>query len=118
LATKIAGRIPKMVFALLPLSAVLFKLFWRKRYFVEHLVFTLHLHSFAFASGMLRFFRWPPVTGVLLLWGAAYAVFAFKRVYGDGWGKTLAKLVALAFSYLLLFALAMGVTAFSAFLLG
>lgn len=118
LSTKIVGRIPKMVFVLLPLSAVLFKLFWGKRYFVEHLVFTLHLHSFAFTAGMLRFFRWPPVTGVLLLWGGVYAVLAFKRVYGDGWAKTLAKLAGVAFVYLVLFALAMAATVFSAFLLG
>lgn len=118
LATKIAGRIPKMVFALLPLSAVLFKLFWRKRYFVEHLVFTLHLHSFAFTAGMLRFFRWAPVTGVLVLWGAVYALLAFKRVYGDGWVKTLAKLTGVSLAYLVLFALAMALTAFTAFLLG
>jgi hypothetical protein len=113
-ATRISGFIPKMVFILLPLSAVLFKFFWWRRYFVEHLVFTLHLHSFAFAVGMFSFFDWAPVTGVVLVWSCVYVLLAFKRVYQEGWGKTLAKLVGLMLAYLLLFSVGMLVTALSA----
>ncbi len=114
LANRISGFIPKMVFVLLPFSAVLFKLFWWRRYYVEHLVFTLHLHSYAFAAGMLQFLHWAPVTGVLLVWSTIYVVLAFKRVYRDGWWKTLAKAVGVAFAYLLLFSAAMLVTTLSA----
>jgi hypothetical protein len=116
MASRVAGAVPKMVFVLLPLSAVLFKLFWWRRYFVEHLIFTLHLHSYAFASGLLRFFHWAPVTGVVVAWSCVYVVLAFKRVYRDGWGKTVAKLFGLALAYSLLLAGALILTAVSALL--
>jgi hypothetical protein len=114
LAGRVAGFIPKMVFVLLPLSAVLFKLFWWRRYFVEHLIFTLHLHSYAFLSGMVRFLQWTPVTVVVGIWSCVYMGLAFKRVYKDGWGKTVAKLLGVTLAYLVLFSAAMLVTALSA----
>ena len=114
LAHRMASSMPKMVFVLLPLSAVLFKLFWWRRYFVEHLIFTLHLHSFAFLAGMVRFLHWAPVTAVVGIWGCVYLGLAFKRVYRQGWGKTLAKLSGVALCYSVLFAAAMGVTTLTA----
>ncbi len=44
-------NIPKMMFLLLPLCALIFKIaFWKnKKYYVEHLIFTFHLHCFVFA---------------------------------------------------------------------
>jgi Protein of unknown function (DUF3667) len=118
LSNRVAGSIPKMVFVLLPLSAVLFKLFWWSRYFVEHLVFTLHLHSFVFASGLVRFLQWAPVTTVVVLWGCLYMVLAFKRVYRDSWPKTLAKLFGVGLSYCVLLAGALLTTALIALLAG
>jgi Protein of unknown function (DUF3667) len=109
-ASRMAGNIPKMIFLLLPLSAVLFKLFWWRRYFVEHLVFTLHLHSYVFAVGLVRFLHWTPVTFVILGWSCGYLPLAFKRVYGDGWPKTVAKLLGVALSYAVLLAAALLLT--------
>ena len=116
LSLRIAGLVPKMVFVLLPLSAVLFKLFWWKRYFVEHLVFTLHLHSFVFAAGLLTLLPWTFLVPVFFLWTAGYGLLAFKRVYGNGWAVTAVKVSGVAFCYLLLFAAALAGTAFSAIL--
>jgi hypothetical protein len=110
---KFSSMLPKMVFVLLPFSAVLFKLFWWRRYYVEHLVFTLHLHAYAFAAAMLLFLKWPPVTGVVVIWSTVYMALAFKRVYRNGWVKTLAKLAAVALLYSVLVALLAGVTAFA-----
>ena len=44
------GDIPKMMFFLLPLFAVSLKLLYlrTKRLYVEHLIFLLHVHAFAF----------------------------------------------------------------------
>ena len=113
---KTTERIPKMVFLLLPLSAVLFKLFWWRRYFVEHLVFSLHLHAYAFLTAMLLFPKWPPLTVAYLVWNSVYSARAFKRVYRDGWVRTILKLAALTLAYTVLLTLAMLVTAFSALL--
>lgn len=103
-SNRIASFIPKLVFVLLPLAAVLFKCFWWKRYFVEHLVFSLHLHSFAFAAALVGFLHWTPVTVVVVAWGVVYVVLAFRRVYGQGWVKTLAKLLGVWLSYTVLYA--------------
>jgi hypothetical protein len=117
-SNRIAGFIPKLVFVLLPLAAVLFKLFWWKRYFVEHLVFSLHLHSFAFAAALVIFLHWTPVTVVVAAWGVVYVVLAFRRVYGQGWGKTLAKLLGVWLSYTVLYAGVLALAALTAVVLG
>jgi len=109
-------RIPKMVFLLLPLSAVLFKLFWWERYFVEHLVFSLHLHAYAFLAGLLLVPQLPLLTLGFLVWSSVYAALAFKHVYRQGWVKTLMKLAALTLAYSLLLSAALLVTAFTALL--
>lgn len=118
MANRVASSIPKMVFVLLPLSAVLFKLFWWRRYFVEHLVFTLNLHSYVFAAGLVRFLQWTPATVVMVVWSCVYMPLAFKRVYGDGWVKTLAKLLGVGLAYLVLLAGALLLTAITALLVG
>jgi hypothetical protein len=43
-------NIPKMMFLMLPLCALIFQVtFWRnKKYYVEHLIYTFHLHCFLF----------------------------------------------------------------------
>ena len=116
LSQRIASLIPKAVFVLLPLSAVLFKLFWRKRYFVEHLVFTLHLHAYAFAAMLPTLLPWAPLTGVYLVWSSVYSTLAFKRVYQDSWGVALAKLFGVSLVYSLLLAAALLGVTFSALL--
>ncbi len=116
LSQRIAALMPKMVFVLLPLSAVLFKLFWWKRYFVEHLVFTLHLHAFAFASALLTLVPWEPLAAVFFIWSSVYATLAFKRVYQDRWGVSVAKLFGVSLAYTVLFTAALVVASFSALL--
>jgi hypothetical protein len=117
-ASRVATSIPKMVFILLPLAAVVLKLFWWRRYYVEHLIFTLHLHSYAFLAAMVKFLHWTPVTVVVLVWSCVYLVLAFKRVYRDGWAKTLAKLLGVSFSYSIVLALALALTTVTALVAG
>lgn len=111
-------RGPTVVFILLPLFALLLKIMHirSKRYYAEHFVFALHLHSFAFFvlavivlpmhEIALAFGRnGKPVADfefvdiALFLWIAIYALLAMKRVYGQGWVKTAAKYVATAGIY-------------------
>jgi hypothetical protein len=114
--SKVASSVPKLVFVLLPLSAVLLKLFWWRRYYVEHLVFTLHVHSFVFTTGLLRFLGSETLNGLVALLGAVYVALAVKRVYRDGWVKTLAKLLGVSLLYSLLLAAAFVVVALGAIL--
>ena len=41
---------PRVVFFLVPVLALLLKLLYRRRYYAEHLVTSLHVHAFAFAA--------------------------------------------------------------------
>ncbi len=116
LSQRIASLMPKVIFVLLPLSAVLFKFFWWRRYFVEHLVFTLHLHAFAFGAALLMLLPWEPLAGVYFVWSSIYSSLAFKRVYQDSWGVTVAKLLGVSLAYAMLVAATLLVAAFSALL--
>ncbi len=118
LSQRIASLMPKVVFVLLPLSAVLFKLFWWKRYFVEHFVFTLHLHAYAFGAALLTLLPWEPLAAVYFLWSSVYSTLAFRRVYLDSWGVTLVKLFGVSLAYALLVAAAFLIATFSALLAG
>lgn len=99
------NSVPKAMFLLLPLFALLLKLIYirSKRFYVEHLVFSLHVHAFTF--GMLSLMLVPQlkaVTPLMMLWIAIYLFFAMKRVYGQGIFKTCIKISILGFSYLFL----------------
>lgn len=93
----VVAQIPKVFFAFLPLYALLlFMFFFRQRkYYVEHFIFSLHLHSFAFIALLpLSIFdmpflaRWVRSLGDLLsifimLWVFIHIFMALRRVYGQ-----------------------------------
>jgi hypothetical protein len=92
-----------IVFSLLPCAAVLW-LFYRrqKRYFVEHLVWLLHVYCFIFLIFPLVFvdtyLKLPGIaTFGILLFG--WTFFAFKYYYKQGWGKTFVKYALFSTSY-------------------
>ncbi len=100
--------IPKMMFFLLPLYAVTLKLLYRrtKRLYVEHLIFLLHVHAFAFlllAPLLLVHPDWLVVTVFLVL--PVYILAALRVVYKQGWIKTAVKFSLLGFGYVLLLSL-------------
>jgi hypothetical protein len=93
---------PKGVFLMMPLFAFFLKVlyFRQKRYFVEHFVFALHVHSLTFVLstvGML--FQFPMLLVTLGLWQLVYVFVAMKRVYGQGIVRTFTKYLALGFAY-------------------
>ncbi|HEX8451895.1 MAG TPA: DUF3667 domain-containing protein [Longimicrobium sp.] len=93
---------PKGVFLMMPLFAFFLKVlyFRQKRFFVEHFVFALHVHSLAFVLstvGML--FQFPLLLLTLGLWQLGYVFMAMKRVYGQGIVRTFTKFLALGFAY-------------------
>jgi hypothetical protein len=130
---KIFDVLPVVLFVLLPLAALIMK-FWylfTKRYYVEHLIFALHNHSFLFVVLLLSLLsnalkswldpdadRWisTAVNGfnfVILAWIPFYFLLALKTVYQQGWGMTLVKYVLVGGSY---FVLLISVTVFVALL--
>jgi hypothetical protein len=109
LAANMAGALPKALVLLLPIFALLLKLFWRKFYYAEHSVFALHYHAFALIlltpGGLLPGAAGNSANGIALIVCLAYLFLALRRVYGDGIGRTLLKSFGLCFTYSILLTL-------------
>jgi hypothetical protein len=109
LGREFMANVPRMLFVFLPLIALVMKLlYWRpKRYYVEHLLFIVHNHSFVFvlfACLMLVLAVLPEsVGGFATLAAFAYCAWYFFRalrvVYGQSRKRTLLKYSALALTY-------------------
>jgi hypothetical protein len=97
--------VPTMMFILLPVFAGVLKLLYirRRRFYAEHFVFLLHVHSMVYilAVVMLLLRRYVAVWLDLLLvgWILIYIFMAMKRVYGQGWFRTLIKYWILGWAY-------------------
>jgi uncharacterized membrane protein len=134
---KIFDLLPATMFVLLPIVALLFK-FWylfAKKYYVEHLIFALHNHSFAFVVLLIimlanAFAGWqdPAETGAittaanaltaaLCIWVPIYMLLSLKRVYQQGWVLTFVKYSCIGISYVTLLLLATTVVAITSFVL-
>lgn len=118
-ATGIYGVLPGTMLVLVPVFALLLKLFYlfKRRLYMEHLIVSLHSHAFLFVSlllivlaGMLD--TWlKPVAGwagytagllqaALILWVPAYLLIMQKRIYRQGWVMTLVKYWCIGWCYL------------------
>lgn len=101
----VLGQLSWMLLFMMPAIALVLKLFYirRGRYFVEHLYFTFHTHSFVFLLFGLavlinpRFGIWG---GLALVGSAVYVYLAFLRYYGQSWFKTLVKVFLISNVYL------------------
>ncbi len=113
--SSVLHNIPKMLFFLLPLFALLLKLLYVRRkqfYYVDHAVFSLHYFSFIFILLILFQFLLEPIFNagwlmpVAFTWMLLYLFLAMKRIYGQGFFKTLLKYVLLGFSFNILLIIA------------
>ncbi|MEI6678843.1 MAG: DUF3667 domain-containing protein [Mariniphaga sp.] len=99
-------NIPKLLFFLLPVFALFLKLLYiRKKefYYVDHAILSLHYFSFVFLLLIFsnyilnKIFNTGVFTSLAFLWMSVYLLIAMKRLYGQGWGKTIGKYIALGF---------------------
>ncbi len=102
LGRALLAQAPTGMFFLLPAFALLLELLFlgSKRLYVEHLIFALHFHSFAFTVQILGLL-WTArgvsfaITSATLL----YLVLALRTVYGQSWPRTLWKSAVLVTGY-------------------
>jgi hypothetical protein len=108
--------LPKLFFVMVPLAAVILFALYRKtsRYYMEHLIFSLHFHSFVFVllSGYLLISSYlfsgkvlvnQVLLTILLVTVLVYLLVALRRVHGQPAGKTLLKFSVLVGSYTVAF---------------
>jgi hypothetical protein len=92
------------LFLFLPAFALLLKLLYirRKRFYIEHLIFSIHFFSFLFLILLVYIilvgiFHFLPIWPVFVL-ALIYLYAAMFRVYGQSWLKTGFKWIALTFT--------------------
>ena len=119
---------PQALFVMLPLFALLLKIFYvfKRRLYMEHLIVALHSHSFIClsmlvivgASKLAGLNAGIPVLSTLTklafalscIWVPLYLLLMQKRVYGQGWILTTLKFGTLGIIYTVLLCFAMMLT--------
>ena len=106
-------NLPFVLLVAMPLFALLLKgLYVRRRVlYVQHLVHTLHLHSFSLVlfSLLVTFYLLEVpnqvedyAEGIIFLLLLSYVLLSFRRVYEQSWIKTVAKMGMLGLFYLVI----------------
>lgn len=108
LLTDMKSNIPNSLIILLPLFALILKLLYIRRtfFYIDHLVFSIHLFSFLFLIGSLVFIfesYLPDYLMVMLFLSIpVYFTLAMRRVFRQGWLKTLFKFTFISLSFTLI----------------
>jgi hypothetical protein len=120
------SNLPYMMLCCIPLFALVLKvLYVRKRvFYIDHLVYALHIHSFAYLAIMLivlitlglnrsipgAFAGWI-ITALWIIF-AAQIFLSIRRVYRQGWFFTVFKFFLGGFAYLIVLGAALAITFF------
>jgi len=134
---KVFDIFPATMFVLLPVVALIFK-FWymfAKRYYVEHLIFSLHNHSFIFviltlilllgltgdvlasneSTWMASGVGWLIV--IMWVWIPLYLLISLRTVFQQNWFLTIGKFFVIGLSYVTLLAFVTTGVAIASFVL-
>ncbi len=112
-------NVPRALFILLPLLALVMRVMYVKPYYVEHLLFFIHAHSFFFLLLLLfmPLAGWVEGTWIadllllaVVLYIPWYLFRAMRRVYGQGRFVTFLKYCVLSLAYLACVALMFFIT--------
>jgi len=103
----IIGNFIWLILLLMPLIALMLKLYYARHgfYFVEHLVFSFHFNAFAFFLVGSVTWIFDASGGAVLTANLAAAIFLFlamKKFYQQSTGKTFLKWLILLFTYFMI----------------
>lgn len=126
----VRSNIPAMMLCCVPLFAFILKLLYirQRRYYVEHLVYALHIHSFLYVAVIITSLAVmgakqtvPALSGWIIgLMSCAIVVLIFlsiRRVYRQGWFFTMVKFLFGGLIYFIILVLAIAATTFVTLLL-
>jgi hypothetical protein len=120
------SNLPYMMLCCIPLFALVLKILYVRRhiFYIDHLIYALHIHTFAYTGIMLIVLGTiglnrvipGPIAGstVALLWiGFLVQIFvSIRRVYRQGWFISIFKFLFGGFVYLIVLVLALAATFF------
>jgi hypothetical protein len=100
----LVSYLPQMMFALLPVFALLMRLVYLLQpfHYLQHLVFSLHYHAFVYLLSLLaRLLEFFTVhMDALLFFGLlVYLPLALRRCYGSSWSGSLLRSLVIYVSY-------------------
>jgi hypothetical protein len=107
-------NIPILMFFLLPVYALILKLFLRRRLYIEHLIHSIHLHSFLFF--LLSFvWIWAIIQGftpgflklLIVAFLITYVIVSIRKVYKVKWLRATILILGIGLTYS--FALSIGI---------
>ncbi len=107
--------LPRLMFMLLPVYALLLKGAFPRRFYFDHIIFSLHLHSAAYVilAVMLPIEKvasdhWLPLVAQALLcaYFLVYNILSMRRVYHTGWFIGIAKSLAILLGYFIVISVA------------
>ena len=119
------SNIPAMMLCCIPLFAFILKMLYIRthRFYVEHLVYALHIHTFLYVSVIITSLavmaanRTVPVlsgwiSGVMTIAIVVLIFLSIRRVYRQGWFMTMIKFLFGGFVYCVILVFAVAATAF------
>src|SRR2546421_449492 len=124
--TTLFSNLPYMMFCCIPLFAFVLKVLYVRRhiFYIDHLIYALHIHTFFYAGIMLIVLATmglhriapPKLAGwiIAFLW-ILFVVQIFlssRRVYRQGWFMSTLKFLVVGFAYLIVLFLALAATFF------
>lgn len=108
----VSEQMPRLMFLLLPVFALLLKTVFRQRLYFDHLIHSVHLHCAAFIilAVMLPVeklasenFAALALQVVALVYFVAYLLLSIRRVYSITWLAAAGRSAAVLFGYLVVF---------------
>lgn len=121
----VISNLPYMVLCCIPLFAFVLKILYirKKVYYIDHLIYALHVHSFAYLAVMMIVLatlglerKMHNLAGLIiaLLWTmfALQIFLSIRRVYKQGWFFTVFKFLVGGFVYLIVLCVALAATFF------
>jgi hypothetical protein len=120
------SNLPYMMLCCIPLFALVLKLLYvrRKVFYIDHLIYALHIHSFAYLAtiliilatfGLNRVASGAPAGWIITLLWIAFALQIFlsiRRVYRQSWFVSIFKFFFGGFVYLIVLSVALAATFF------
>ena len=109
-ASFMSDELPRLMFLLMPVYALILKAFFRQRLYFDHLIFSVHLHSAAYVIlGVMLPFEGIASKNVpalilqtsLLIYFMAYVVISLRRVYSTTWIGAAARSLAILVAYMI-----------------
>jgi hypothetical protein len=118
------NNLPGMMLCCIPLFAFVLKILYLRRriFYIDHLIYALHIHTFAYVGIMLIIFATiglnrlaPNMMGWIAIPWLAFAAQIFisiRRVYRQGWFISVIKFFFGGFAYLMVLSVALAATFF------